>query len=281
MNFDFFTFGGGQFWEDVFFYQKWRIQRNYNSKKYRLLDPWDIRRHKGSFEECRKAFIKFIEIYEISRQHGHMVIMLHGLTDSKNIFKPLWRAVLAEGYMAAAINYPSTRKQIDAHIRQIDFLLNNLEDITEISFITKGCGGLILRKLLNYRSPWHEKIKISRIVQISPPNQGSAFLEKLSKFAIFRWIFGPMLEEASYERAVKLPLLPKKVKAGIIFCDHPINRISQFLPKSFKKLLPVAKEADLEGVSDKIHVKNIKFNILENKKTIDATVNFLKRGTFK
>ena len=45
MRFEFFTMGGSQLWEDVFFYQKWRIQRNYRTKEYRLLDPWDIQRH--------------------------------------------------------------------------------------------------------------------------------------------------------------------------------------------------------------------------------------------
>ena len=90
-----------------------------------------------------------------------------------------------------------------------------------------------------------------------------------------------MLEEASHEKAVKLPLLPKKVKAGIIFCDHPVSRFSKFLPKSWKKFLPTAKASDLEGVDDKIHVKSIKLNVLDNKKVVDATVNFLKKGAFK
>ena len=52
--FHFFTLGGKQFWEDVFYYQKWRIQRHYRTRKYRLLDNWDICRAKGTFEECRK-----------------------------------------------------------------------------------------------------------------------------------------------------------------------------------------------------------------------------------
>ena len=104
MKFTFFTFGGGQFWEDVFFYQKWRIQRNLESKKYRLLDAWDIERHRGSFEECRKAFVKFIDVYQMPRQKGPMIIMLHGFAESKNVFRPLWRKALKKGYLVAAIN---------------------------------------------------------------------------------------------------------------------------------------------------------------------------------
>ena len=72
MYFDFFTYGGAMFWEDVFFYQRWRIQRHCFSKIYRLLDPWDIRRAQGSFQVCQKKFIKYIESYEIPKQQGDM-----------------------------------------------------------------------------------------------------------------------------------------------------------------------------------------------------------------
>ena len=93
MRFSFFTLGGSQFWEDIFYYQKWRIQRNFETKRCRLLDNWDILRHSGSYESCKKAFVKYVEIYELTKQRGHLVLMIHGLFDSKNIFKPLWRKI--------------------------------------------------------------------------------------------------------------------------------------------------------------------------------------------
>lgn len=121
MGFEFFTFGGSQFWADVFFYQKWRIQRNCVSKSYRLLDSWDIVRHRGTFEECRKAFVNYIDIYELPRQSGPMIVMLHGFGENKNIFKPLWRKALDRGYMAVAVNYPSMQCNIESHVRQLIF----------------------------------------------------------------------------------------------------------------------------------------------------------------
>lgn len=280
MSFDFFTFGGGHLWEDVFFYQKWRIQRNYTSKVYRLLDPWDIRRHKGTFEECRRAFVKFIEIYEISRQKGHMIIMLHGLSGNKNMFKPLWRKALEEGFMAAAINYPSTRKHIDSHVRQLDFLLNNLEDVNEVSFVSHGAGGLILRKLLNNRSLWRERLKIRRIVQISPPNKGSRFFSKLGNWAIFRWWLGPMLQECSPEKVKLIPNFPKSAEFGILYADYALRGLAAFLPRLFREKLPSPKEADLPGAKESIFIKNIHKNPFNNRKVVNATVNFLKNGRF-
>ncbi|MDR1025790.1 MAG: hypothetical protein LBL47_00170 [Lactobacillus sp.] len=280
MKFDFFTFGGGQFWEDVFFYQKWRIQRNHKTKKYRLLDNWDIRRHEGTFEQCRQAFVKFIEVHEISRQKGHMIIMLHGMGDTKNIFKPMWRKALEAGYMAASINYPSTKKDLAAVIRQLNFLLNNLEDVTEVSFITKGIGGVILRKLLSSSSPWIEQLKINRIVQISPPNKGSKLFGALSKWWIFRWFFGPLLKEMSPQGVAKIPVFDKKYEVGVIYTDYPLKKWAESLPLGIKNSLPSVDEAQIDGVKALIQVKNSKFNIINNPKTLAHTINFIKKGKF-
>lgn len=278
MKFDFFTFGGSQFWEDVFFYQKWRIQRNYKTKKYRLLDNWDIRRFEGTFEQCRQAFVKFIEVYEISRQKGHMVIMLHGLGDTKNIFKPLWRRTLDFGYMAAAINYPSTRKDMESQIRQLDFLMNNLEDVNEVSFVTKGVGGILLRKLLSKNSPWIEKIKINRVVQINPPNQGSKWLSMLSKSRLMRWIYGPMLAEMAPENVAKIPNFSKNTEVAVIYGDFAYKSWSAFLPAAMRKNLPSKEECELPGIKEMAVVKNDYNNLLNNQKINTFVTNFLSKG---
>lgn len=280
MQFEFFTMGGSQLWEDVFFYQKWRIQRNYRTKEYRLLDPWDIQRHSGGFENCRRAFLDYIEIYEISRQRGHMVIMLHGLGDSKNIFKPLWRAVLKEGLMAAAINYPSTRKRIDSHVRQLEFLLNNLEDVQEVSFVTKGVGGIILRKLMAIESPWQKKLKIRRIVQVCPPNQGSKLFAWLEKYSFFRWLLGPMLKEVSPQNMLFIPNFPKGTEFGVISTDFAGKNLLKYVSQSFQKALPTPRESDIEGAKDTIYIGNASFNVFNNPKIVQACVRFLTKGKF-
>ena len=225
----FYTFGGGHFWEDVFFYQKWRIQRNYVTKKCRLLDNWDISRFEGSFEECRQAFIKFIEAFELPRQKGHMIIMLPGLGESKNIFKPLWRAALKDGFMAAAVNYPSTQKEIDGHVRQLDFFLNHLEDVEQVSFVTHGVGSIILKRLFMLDTPWRQKLKMGRIVEVGPQNHGSRLLKKLSKSKLFGFILGPMAAEMDPSYIEKIPPLPQGIESGIVLCESPFVRFAEKL----------------------------------------------------
>lgn len=63
------------------------------------------------------------------------------------------------GFSAIAVNYPSTRKELRAHVRQLELLLNSLEYVKEVSFITAGIGGLLVRLLLAADSQWKKKSK--------------------------------------------------------------------------------------------------------------------------
>ncbi len=279
-GFSFFTCGGGQFWEDVFFYQKWRIQRHYKTKEFRLLDPWDIRRYEGGFEECRQAFLKYITMYQLPRQKGHMIIMLHGLGETKNIFKPLWRKALQEGFLAAAINYPSTRKSLAGHVKQINFLLNHLEDVQEVSFVTHGIGGIILRKMLVSKEPWLQKLKIGRIVQVCPPNQGSAWLTKLSQYAFCRKILGPVISEVSTEDAKRFPWIRKGIETGVISTAREKRGIYKWLPEKFSRYFNNGQEAYLKEAKEIVSIKNRHFNPFKNRRIVNACLNFLQKGKF-
>ena len=261
MQFNFFSLGGGQFWADVFFYQKWRIQRNCVSKSYRLLDPWDIVRHKGSFESCRKVFVEFIDIYELPRQKGSMIVMLHGFGQTKNVFKPLWRKALERKFMAAAINYPSMQEKSESHIRQMIFFLNNLEDVSEVSFISYGEGSLLLNMLLSIPAPWKNKLKIGRIVQIAPKEKSSQWQSFLQRFRLSRWICGPMLEELSDEGIAKIPTLPEKFECGKVY----ITKNNEKNKNSEKNI---------------IKIKNVVGSPLKNRNVVNAAIDFIYKGEF-
>ena len=280
MSNDFYTLGGGHFWEDIFFYQKWRIQRNCISKKCRLLDNWDIRRFEGNFEECRQAFLKYIEVYEIARQKGHMIIMLHGWGDSKNIFKPLWRAALKENYLAAAVNFPSTQKDIDGHVRQLDFFLNHLEDVAQVSFVTKGVSSLLMRRLFSLKTPWQEKLKIGRIVEIAPLNHGSFMLEKMSRSKILDFVIGPMGREMNPHKVNKLPPLPKEIESGIIVSESWMMKLGEVLTNARMEETTLEEEKRTANAKEVVRIDSHRPNIISDQRVIDATMNFLTTGLF-
>ncbi len=276
----FYTNGGGHFWEDVFFYQKWRIQRNSITKKCRLLDNWDICRFEGSFEECRKAFIKYIEAFELPRQKGHMVVMLPGLGESKNIFKPLWREVLKHGFMAAAVNYPSTQKELDGHVRQMEFFMDHLEDVDMVSFVTNGVGSVVLKRLMMLDSAWKKKIKIGRIVEVNPRNHGSKLLKKLSKNKLLAFILGPMAAEMSADRIEKIPSISPQIETGLIYGESIWVKIAEKLTKTTSDDINPEKEKKFEKAKEVLLLPTQKRCIYKNPEVCKKISTFLLEGKF-
>ena len=280
MSFDFFTFGGNKNWADIFFYQKWRIQRNINDKEYRLLDPWDISRRIGTFEECRKKFVDYIEAYQISRQHGHMIIMLHGFNESKKVFRGLWRRISGHGFIAAALNYPSTKAPLDSHVKQLDFFLNNLEDVSEVSFVAKGASCLILRELFSLPSLWQKKLNIKRILFINPSNNGNDFVAWLAKFKLFRWFLGPMAAQISTENSHLIPKLPAKIEHGTIFCDSRFSKFIRSISKRFEGTPIKGESTEKSYVKKSVRIDLNGEKIFENENVLQKTIIFLEKGSF-
>jgi len=276
----YYTRGGHHFWEDVFFYRKWRIQRNHITKKCRLLDNWDICRKEGSFEDCRKAFVKFIEAFEIPKQKGHMIIMLCGFGQTKNVFKELWRAALKKGFLAAAVNYPTMQKNIDAHVRQLEFILNHMEDIDEISFVTNGTGSIILKKLFTIDSEWQHKLKIGRIVEINPRNHGNNMIKKMSSWPIIGFILGPMAKEMNRENIERIPSFPSNIQTGLVFCESVWQKFLAFITNTKLYKINPEYEKNFEKASETISFAPYFRNLFKNRRLTCSVIKFLQTGKF-
>lgn len=280
MSKQFFTLGGTRFWEDLFFYQEWRIQRNYITKKCRLLDKWDISRFEGSFEECRQAFVKYIEVYEISRQKGKMIVMIPGLGDSKRVFEKMRKAALDRGYGVAVINYPSAQKGSEAHLRQLEFWLTHLEDVEEVSFVAEGIGGFLLRKLFARRGEWMNRLKCGRIVEISPLPHGCPLLVRMSKNRFFSFILGPMAAEMTPEACESVFGYGDTAEYGIILSESMWLCFLEKLAKQ-PRIHPNAEELYQNGSAKEVLNRySPRFNSLNSSKIIKATLNFIAEGNF-
>lgn len=277
MSLDFFTFGGAFFWEDVFFYQRWRIQRHCLTKIYRLLDSWDIRRASGSFEDCKTAFVKYINSHEIKRQRGKMVILLHGFLDSKNIFKQLWRKFVLIDSTVAALNYPSLFKSSEASAQQLLFFLNHIDDITEISFVTKGIGNLVLQKALNAplsQQLFRNNMRIGNIVEINPISEHCLLCDFLVKFKFFKFIFGPALQDMTTVRLKLLPNLPPQLNSLRIYSYSKLFKITLAVLK--KLHFPI--EETFPEDRNSIFIEGDTFHLLKNEEILNKTVHFIKNG---
>ncbi len=277
MNFDFFTLGGAVFWEDVFFYQRWRIQRHCLTNTYRLLDSWDIRRASGSFEICQAAFIRYINSYEILKQQGKMIILLHGFADSKNIFKKLWRKFILTDSTVAALNYPSLFRNSDESAQQLLFFLNHIDNITEVSFVTKGMGNLVLQKALNAPDAQQEyanRIRIGNIVEINPVICGDTICDFLAQFKFFKYFNKTSLADMTEKNIKRQPNLPPNLNYLKIFS---VSKLSHFFASVLKFYnFPVSESGFLH--KNAIFIKGNTFFTLENEEILNKTFNFIKNG---
>lgn len=277
MNFDFFTLGGAVFWEDVFYYQRWRIQRHCFTKSYRLLDSWDIRRARGTFETCQEAFIKYINSYEITKQQGKMVILLHGFADSKNIFKGLWRKLILSDSNVAALNYPSLFRNTSESAQQLLFFLNHIDNINEVSFVTKGMGNLVLQKVLNApidQQEYLERIRIGNIVEINPVIKGDVICDFLAQFKFFRYFNKTSIGDMTEKHLKHLPLIPPNLNLLKIFSTSKLSRYFS----SILKFNHFSMSKSIFHEKNTIFIKSNTFYTLGNEELLNKIVNFIKNG---
>ncbi|MGD9638091.1 MAG: esterase/lipase family protein [Alphaproteobacteria bacterium] len=278
-RFGFFTFGGLQFWCDRLVYHNWRIQENYWSKKCRLLDPHNIRRARGSYNDCFETLEKVKEIWELKRPSGHLVVLVHGLGRSCNMFNKMKKQLKNSGYNVVAISYPSTRYNLSEHVDNLENLLNNLDGIESISFVAHSLGNIIIRAAMAKRSKWRSNIKVKRFVQIAPPNNGSVLAEKVRNWGIVRAFYGDVLDDLIPEKVKELPT--PDCEFGIIAGGNGTEKgMCPIFFKSDNDMIVKVEETRISGYSDFFVVDALHSFMPSYTNVIAATELFLSSGRF-
>lgn len=279
MKFDFFTCGGRFFWEDLYNFQDWIIQRNIINNKCRLLDPHNIRRHSGTFEQCKDTLLKYIEAYELNPLYDDTVLILHGFGRSKKSIKKLAGALKELPMNVVCVGYPSLRRNIYYHATMLSKFLKNIEIRGKLYVVNVGCGCLITRKLLS-KSNNYRQYNIARILDINPLNSGSDLAELLATRKVFNFLLGPMLRDISTPRAVALARLPHDIEHGILFAPLTIHDVAKKMLSRFDSF-PFSTPPSEESYAD--NVKKIRKNTyfpLNSPAVLQYSVNFIKTGNF-
>lgn len=182
------TLGGKQVWSDVHALGAWRLQRNVLTGHHRLLDGDNWRQAWGTYDECLAALRDAKKTKGAAFQSTHLVILVHGLGRSAGMFDTLKQTLRAAGFETFAINYPSTRQGVAAHADDLARLIENLEGVKEVSFVTHSMGALVVRELLDHASMQETNIVFRRLVMIAPPNRGSAIARLLKDNKVYGWL---------------------------------------------------------------------------------------------
>ena len=122
-----------------------------------------------------------------------ILVFRHGIVVNRYVMLPMERYFRRRGYEVHNRSYPTTRKLIEEHARDLSEEMMALAreaarrgEPHEFYAITHSMGGLVLRYALTH----FEMPPIRRAVLIAPPNQGSATARAFKGFFLYRWIFG-------------------------------------------------------------------------------------------
>lgn len=190
------------------------------------------------------------------------------------------KALTRAGYPTTNQGYPSTRHDIS---RLTDhFVAPAVErclrqKASKIHLVSHSMGGLLIRQYLQS----HTLPTGSRIVMLSPPNQGSEVAEFLKNYSIYRWILGPAAlqlgtTDRPYDKSSSIPY-----EIGII-----TGNISS--DPWFAKLIPGANDgkvsverAKLPGMKDFLVIKAGHTRIMRSKLATQQILYFLRFGRFQ
>ncbi len=279
MKFDFFTFGGRFFWEDVFNFQNWVIQHNIYNNTYRLLDNQYIRRDSGSFEECKNTLLKYIEAYELETPYTDSIILLHNFARSKFSWNTVSESLKDIKANIIAVNTATLKKDLNHQAKQLVQFLKNLDNSGHISFVTHGSGCLLLRKLLsitdNYRL-----YNIERVIDINPINSGSDLADLLKESRICQKILGPMLLDLVPQKAIDLAKLPAEIQHGIIFYAPAYTRFVKKLLERFESFPFTSPPSEKSYAKDIFYINKYRWLPLNDAELGKACLTYLTKGKF-
>ncbi|WP_454781823.1 esterase/lipase family protein [Legionella sp. WA2022007384] len=203
------------------------------------------------------------------KHNREIIVLIHGLMRTSLSMWPLKNYLTRQGYDVYSYSYPSPKYSIQEHGIYLSRFIKNLLEKNpgvKINFVTHSLGGIITREALATLSEKQLK-NIGSLIMLAPPNQGSK-LAKLST-TMFPMLTSPIkpLAELSSERSSYVHHVPvPNIKMGII-----AGRYDAKVPPEC---------ARLEGQNEPVIVNTNHTFIMNNSKTRQLIMSFLKKGTF-
>ena len=279
MKFMFFTLGGRLFWEDVYNFQNWIIQKNVRTLEYRLLDPYNIRRASGTFEQCRDALMKYIEAYEMDAPYDDSIVLIPGFGQSKKALKELAEELKCLPANIIIFNYASLRKSLTHHANILSQFLKNIKTKNKTSLITVGSGGLVLRKMID-NSNNYRYYGISRVLELNPLNSGSDLAELLEKNKYAFKLAGPMIRDITPKKTAALAKLPQEIEHGLLFCSQPWKALFRKLLSRYDSF-PIASRPSEESFAKTVYKITEPFEPpLKDKMIVGLCKRYITEGYF-
>ncbi len=270
----FLVFAETQLWQDRELAAGWRLQAQAVTGRCRVLDPAGAVVERGFGGACRAGYLARRPQAAGAEE---LVLLLHGLGRTPRMFHDLQPALEADGRRVVALRYPSVTRDLEAHGRWLNALLDRHPQVTRVSFVTHSIGGLVLRAALAQDPAWRARIELGPVVMLAPPNRGALIARELDRWTPTRFFLGPSFADLAEDKPLPAAL-PEEVPLGIIAggcCEG--EGYNPLLPGDDDGVIRVA-ETPLEGGDAALRVEALHTFIARNRDAIAATRGFLDGG---
>ena len=118
------------------------------------------------------------------------VVLVHGLWRSGFAMRSIANDLEDHGYQTVSVDYPSTQNEIPELVQ--NYLIGGYDECVQtgaekIHLVSHSMGGILIRHFLqDFTLPIG-----SRVVMLSPPNQGSELSERFGDTWWYQWAVGP------------------------------------------------------------------------------------------
>lgn len=285
------TLGGKQFWGDVHFFRGHKIQQNHFTGHFRLLDPRSNRITWGTKEHCEERLEKLKADQELPEMTGKAVVLVHGIGRSSGAFYAMNKQLAKSGYTVVGFEYPSTQAKIEVAADYLRQVIDSLDGVEQIDFVTHSMGGLVVRSYLAdlakreeaEKTPVAEREKrLHRLVMLGTPNNGAYLATMLKNVPAFRAIFGPAGQQLAVDINGLIGKLPTPEFEFAIIAGGRRDG------KGFNPLIPgdddgtvSVESTKLPGATDFAIVPAIHAMLLFDKRVVEATEHFLTTGSLR
>ena len=191
-------------WTDEFIFHDWRIQRNTDSQRYRLVDDRNLRVISGTFDECREHF----ELLRLERAIPPLprtvVLVLHGMGRYRGSMETLADGITRETNLETLLfGYSSLNEGLEDHARSFGKVIKHLEGVERIHLVAHSLGNLVVRAYYarSLAEPAGADRRIERLVMLGPPNHrprmAVGFASHPWTETVYRKLLGPSGEQLS------------------------------------------------------------------------------------
>ncbi len=208
------------------------------------------------------------------------VILLHGMARTKFSMGKLESRLAGQGYQVVNDGYPSTRKPVEKIAsKYLGPMVSKCKaaGAKKIHIVTHSLGGIVTRQYLQD----HTLPKGSRIVMISPPNQGSELADALRHLWLYKWLNGPAGQALGTEpESLPNSLKPLDAEIGIITGNRSFNPLFSWLIPGEDDGKVSVERAKLAEMTDFLVVSSSHTFIMRHPDVLDQVVCFLENGKF-